>query len=232
MAFMPGSKIYPSIVTTDGKYEEKLEEINRIGLEEVCFFPTAISPQERKKFYPLLEKSKIRKIPLVHLKDDFRAWEIEYFLKNFQTEAFNTHTAKQYPIPQELLKYRKIIYIENTIYAWEKEEIEDFAGICIDFSHLEDARLLRKEIYKKNLKVIEQYPSACAHISAVPETLSYSKEWNLEFYGKHFFRDLTEFDYLKNYPPKHFPKILSLELESSIEEQIRVKEYLGKILKI
>lgn len=229
---MEKRKIYPTIVTTDGKHLEKLKEVNMLGLEEVCVFLTGLSPQERKDFYKELEKSSIRKIPLVHLKEDFKLWEIEYFSKTYQTEVFNTHTSRQYPIPQEWFKHKERIYIENTIYPWDGEELEKFAGVCLDFSHLEDARLLRKKIYEVNIKLLDIHSCGCAHISAIKKDLEYSKKWNLDYRSDHLFGDLSEFDYLKNYPKKYFPEIMALELENSIEEQLKAKEYIERILSL
>ena len=230
IAIMEKRKIFPSITTTDGNHLDKLKEVNRLRLEEVCFFPTCLNPKERKNFYPLLEKSRLRKIPLVHLKDDFKLWEIEYYLKNFQTEVFNAHTSLEFPIPQEWLKYKDKIYIENTVSAWDKEELEKFAGVCLDFSHLEDARLLRKEIYEVNIKLLDKHSCGCGHISAVSKNPMYSKEYNINYYSIHYFEALSEFDYLKNYPKKYFPQIIALELENSIKEQLKAKEYIERIL--
>ena len=227
---MQRRKILPTVVTTDGNHLKKLKEVNQLGLAEVCFFPTCLNLEERKNFYLLLEKSCLKKIPLVHLKDDFKLWEIEYFLKRFRTEVFNTHTSLQYPIPQEWLKCKDKIYIENTIFPWEAKELKKFGGICLDFSHLEDARLLRREIYEANIKLLDEHSCGCAHISAVKKDLKHNEEWDLDYYGDHYFETLSEFDYLKNYPEKYFPEIIAIELENPIKEQLKVKEYLEKML--
>lgn len=227
---MKKRKILPTIVTTDKKHFLKLKEVEKLGLEEVCFFPTNLKKEERKKFYLKLEKSSLRKIPFVHLRSDMELWELEYFIDTFGTEIFNTHSGFDFPISKEWLKYNEIIYIENTISFWDKEELKNFGGICIDFSHLEDARLIRKDIYNKNIKIIEEFPCSCAHISAIKKKAKYSPEFKINYYNDHYFNQLSEFDYLKNYPKKYFSKIIALELENSIEEQLKAKQYIEKLL--
>jgi len=230
-------KIFPTIVTTSynhsfPNYLEKIKEADFLGIQELCFFPTVLEKEERKKAYRMLEKSKIKSIPFVHLRHDMRPEEAEFFMKNFRTKIFNIHFSPAF-LSGEWKKYRKIIYLENTFYPWEEEEIRNFAGVCLDFSHLEDFRLLYPDSFRKNIKILEKYSYACGcgHISAVNSTPKYEAEFDLNYYSQHYFEDLTDFDYLKNYSArKYFPPIIALELENSLEEQLRAKKYIEKIM--
>ncbi|MGB9637398.1 MAG: hypothetical protein ACPLY7_01220, partial [Microgenomates group bacterium] len=130
-------KIYPTITTTDGRYLEKLEEAERLGLKEVCFFPTCLGIKEREKFYKLLEKSAIKKIPFVHLRSDMQLWEMDFLVQKYHTEVFNCHPAKVNPLENDLSQYRRYLFVENSLNFPEEKEINLYAGLCVDFSHLE-----------------------------------------------------------------------------------------------
>ena len=200
-----------------------------MGIKELCFFPTALEKEERKKACQALEKSKIKSIPFVHLRHDMEPEEAEFFIRRFRTKVFNIHSSSVF-LSEKWRRYRKIIYIENTVFVWQEEELKNFAGVCLDFSHLEDFRLTKREIYGGNIKILEKYPCGCGHISAVSSTPKYSAEFDLNYYSEHHFESLADFDYLKNYPRKYFPPIIALELENSLEEQLRVKRYIEKII--
>ncbi len=100
-----------------------------------------------------------------------------------------------------------------------REILSQAAGVCVDFSHLEETRLLNSEIYQNNLEMIRSYPRGCAHLSAVE-----NKE------GVHFLSDLSQMDYLKNYPVEMFPLILAVELENPLARQLEVIDYIKKML--
>ncbi len=158
--------IYPSITTTDRHYLEKLNEINSLGLSEVCFFATQIPLSERKDFYKHLENSTVKHIPLVHIKEDMEEWELEFFLNKFKTKTFNCHPQDEHPLKNNLLKYKDIIFVENTFYPLKESDIKKFGGICFDFSHLETMRISSPSVFKSNMILIDKYKIGCSHISA------------------------------------------------------------------
>lgn len=224
-------KVFLSITTTDGKHLEKLKEVNKLGVVEVCVFLTGLGSQKRKDFYKELEKSSIRKIPLVHLRTDMDLEEIGYFVNNFQTEAFNNHSFHHYSLIYDWSKYREKIFLESSIYGYYKEEVEKFGGICIDFAHAEDDRLIRPDFYQKEIEFIEKYHCGCAHLSGIKREAIWEEERDGMTYHDHRFKDLSEFDYLKKYPKEYFPEIIALELENSIKEQLKAKKYIENLLK-
>lgn len=219
-------KILPTITTTDDSdWRKKLNEIKKLKLEEVAVFPTCLDRKERSELYGLLKETKVKRAPLFHLRDDILSEEVEYFIKNYQTKMFCIHSSREYCFPTDIEKYKKMVFIENTRTPLDEKEIKEFAGVCLDFSHLEDDRRMRPENFAINKKIIEKYPVGCGHISAI------KKEKKDDRYSSHFFQELSEFDYLKKYPKKYFPKILAIELVNSIGEQLKVKDYLKNILK-
>lgn len=230
-------KILPTITTTYGSnWRQKIKEIKKMKLKEIAIFPTCLMKEGRRQLYQMLKRSGVESIPYVHLRSDMGIEEMDYLIKNYKTKVFNTHTEREYPFRYDYSKYRQILYIENVYYPLDKEEVKKFAGICLDFSHLENDRLRHKKTFEHNIRIIEKFPIGCSHISAIKKETwidqgdGYDK--NKARYDWHQFSNFSELDYLKKYPKRYFPKIIAIELENSIEEQLRVKDYLTAILTI
>jgi len=49
-------------------------------------------------------------------------------------------------------------------------------------------------------------------------------------YDSHYFEDLSEFDYLKKYSINLFSDFCALELENTIKDQLRAKDYILNLL--
>jgi len=234
-------KILPTITTisnsdatiSDSNWKSKIKEIRDFNIKEVAVFPTCLNKKERKELYKLLENSPIESIPFVHLREDMQTDELEYFIKNYGTEVFNMHSEKEYPYIEDYLKFKEKICIENVYYPLDEKEIKIFFGICVDFSHLENDRLLYKKKFKHNMQIMKKFPIKCGHISAI------KKEIHVDFKSKydsfnirhdfHCLEELSELDYLKNYPLKYFSGYIAIELENSIKEQLKVKNYIEKL---
>lgn len=214
-------KVLVSVTTISQKHEEKLQEINELNIKEAAFFPTCLNFKQRQEFYKELEKSTLKRIPVVHLRDDMTPEEVEYLKKRFRTKRFNIHSKKQKPLFYNLSKFRKRIYVENHNSGQiESQELKDYRGICLDVSHLEDARLKtgEKNIFKYYINLLEKYKIGFSHVSAIR-----NKE------STHEFKNLSEFDYVLRYL-KYLPKYLALELENPIKEQLKAQAYIKKIL--
>lgn len=222
-------KIYPNITTTKKDHFQKLEEAQRLGLEEVCFFPTVILISEREKFYNALEKSSIKSIPFVHLRSDAELWELDLLTQKYHTKVFNCHSQKEFPLKYDLSRYKEKIFVENTPeFLYDPSDIKEFGGVCIDFSHLEIIRIYKRKDYCQNVKIIQENKAGCAHISAIGKFLPYFPLWTY-FFSDHYLRNLSEVDYLLRYK-EYFPEIMALELENSLEEQLRIIDYMERIL--
>lgn len=158
-----------TITTTGGSdWKDKITEIDKLMLEEVALFPTCLNKEERKELYDLLKKTKLKRIPFVHLRSDFDENEINWLRENFKTEVFNTHSERLYPLKYSWDKYKKdFIYLENTHLGFPEDELNDYAGICIDFSHLENDKILFSDRYRQSLRMIKNHKIGCAHLSAI-----------------------------------------------------------------
>lgn len=220
-------KILPAI-TTIFDWREKVQEVRKLGLKEVGLFLTCLSPKKRQELYLLFKNTKLERIPFVHLRSDMIKGEMDFLVKNYYTEAFNIHSKKEYPYPADYKGYRNMIYIENNYPYFGEKELQKFAGICLDFGHLENSRVFRPDFYDYTVKIMEKYKCGCNHIGPAK---------NFSFLGKgevryvknqhpHFLKNLSELDYLKQYPKKYFGEFAALEMENSIKEQLKARDYI------
>jgi len=237
---MSEKKILLGLTTTWGSdWREKIEEIKKFNIKEIALFQTTLNVNERQDLYELMQKKKIQTIHHVHLREqDFSSDEISFLINRYKTKVFNIHA---YEYSLDFLKktplYANLIYIENIEEIPENFEnlVKQSGGMCIDLSHYYDFGILQKARgYDTFLKIADKYKIGCNHISAIKKTIQYLYDAQhyrkIAGYNDHHFDDLSEFDYLKNIPKKYFSNYISIELENPFEEQLRVKEYLEKII--
>jgi hypothetical protein len=217
--------IYPTI-TTMKNWREKIIEADELGLTEVCFFPTSLTPLERKEAWQMLESTSIKYIPLVHLRHDTEIFEIEYYIRRFGTKFFNIHSQENGDFKQknDLSKYKQIICIENTLSPISDNELDNWAGLCLDASHMESMKLKNNPVHKLWLKMLKKHFPKVAHLSATRK-----ESGNTDHYSFHVMKKLTDYNYVKRYN-EYLPEICAIEIENSISEQLEIKKYLEKIL--
>lgn len=224
-------RILPAITTITGSlWLKKVAEVKKFKLKEVCLFLTCLDKDQRKRLYALLKNTGVKKVPFVHIRSDVPPEELAFLMRVYQTKIFNTHTKQEYAPLYDYGKYKKNIYIENVYRPLEEEEIKEFGGVCLDLSHLESDRLLRRDSYQHTIKVLKKYPPRCSHVSAIRKK-PFLDEKGFQRYGAHILTDLSEFDYLREYPLGFFGEVVAIELENTIEEQLKVKEYLSTLIK-
>lgn len=220
------TEILPTITSTAGDWREKIQEAAALGLKRVCFFPTMIPAAERPEACRLLEGSGIEEIPFVHLRSDFTAAEIDYFIRRFHTGRFNIHVREEYPWPEGLPAYRDRVYVENTIYRLD-EDVKQWAGLCLDVSHLEAARLVLPPLYEHVLSLLATAPVGCWHVSAISSTWAGPPRRP----DRHRLEKLSELDYAARYR-EWLPPVVAMELENSLTEQVEAAAYLKKLLEV
>src|SRR3989344_4383251 len=95
-------------------------------------------------------------------------------------------------------------------------------GFCVDLAHFKAAIARGSEeayyIFTRKNKI----KFACNHLSG------FSSQKNRDL---HTVTSLKDFDYLTSLPKWVFGEVIALEIDNSIEEQLKFKEYLIKILK-
>lgn len=224
--------------THKAHWQKKVLEIERLGLTEISIFPTCLEIDKRKELYGLLEKSKIKSIPLTHLRTDCMPWEIEYLIKQFNCKLFNVHADN---LAQGFLdrchEYRHLIYIENgehyQINNHFEEILDQSAGLCLDFAHWEDYEVRQDYANYRNFKkYIDKHKVGFAHISVIKDKLFSGPDLDgnqSKFYASHFMEKLSEFDYMKDYI-KYLPEYSAIEIENSLTDQLKAKKHLEKML--
>jgi len=219
---------YPTL-TTLVDYKEKLTEIKTLKLEKVCVFFTGLNFEERKILFKELKKAGVKEIPFAHIKNDMTLEELDLLVECYNTQRMNLHSFKEHPAIYDYSKYKDLIYIENVYVAFEEEEIRRWAGICLDFSHLENDRIIRPEYFEKNIKILERNKIGCNHISAI-KSKSHLNNDGLNRYDYHATNNLSDFDYLKKYDKKFFSNFCAIELNNSISFQLKVIDYIKTII--
>lgn len=234
---MANKKILLGLTTTRrSDWREKINEIIKYNIKEVSLFLTSIEKEERQELYGLLEKIKDLDVFHVHLRGDMNMDELDYLFEKYNIKAFNIHPEKsKYPHPIYIEKYKDIVYVENVEEAPSEKELYKYAGICIDFSHLEDFRLRKNNSYVEQMeKLLQKYKIGCCHISGIavaPHDNEDKTMQGVKEYSTHYIKDISEVEYIKRYK-KYLPKYISIELENSFKDQLKVKEYLEKLINI
>lgn len=221
-------RILPSI-TTHGHgvstWRDKISEVSQLGLREIGLFVTGLSTLERFECYELLETTQKHhsfKIPFVHAVSTMPEYEFLYLMHAFGVEYFNLHPVREYRLEHPLsADLREKILIENTKYETPLSEgdLEGFAGICFDVSHLEDARRIRPRTYDQLISLAEKIPVFANHISAVNSNLSTMPN-GVQLFSNHVSAGKEDFNYLFSTPSRCFSKLCAIELENSLTEQV------------
>jgi len=241
--FWKNRKIYVSIISAGISWEDLLKEADSLGLKEVALFLTWVDEDERKALFNALERSSIKSIPLVHLKSNERPEEISYLINKFNSKKFNIHPQREFPLKHNLSKFKDKIYVENAYNifkegAFREEDIGDWAGVCVDVSHLEGEKNISKDNFEKTMEIIKKSKVGWNHISPF-KAKSYqlikqgikSESVQKDIYRKwHLMENLSELDYLKKYPSWIFSDTIALEMKNSIKEQLEAKKYIIELL--
>ncbi|MDP2934303.1 MAG: hypothetical protein Q8N59_00825 [bacterium] len=216
-------KIYPSLTgATNSDWQSKLREIEDSKITEIAVFLSLFDKKERDHLYKFLLKSSIKKVPLVHLRDDSDSEDVEFFVKNFETKCFNIHEGFFEFLDKWNGHWDKIYLEMNYNNEIPKDvDVEKIAGFCIDFSHLKTAIARGSKEANYILSRKGKMKIACNHLNGYDSV-------NNE--DKHNVTDLKDFDYLTTLPKYVFGEIIAIETYNSIEEQLKFKEYLVKLL--
>jgi hypothetical protein len=231
-------KILPSITThgtTSISWKDRISEIEPLGLRDVGLFLTGLTADQRYECYNLLRKVRRHhsfSVPFVHAVSSMNEDEYNFLIDIFDTKAFNLHPTSQYPLDQNLsANLREKIYIENASveHALTPADIEGFAGICLDLSHLEEMRLNDIDAYRKMETMLGSNKIGANHLSAIwyKTTVILSGRRR---YSQHVLRTGRDLIYLKGYPANYFSRYCAIELENSLAEQARLIHVLEQLL--
>ena len=216
-------RIFLSITGKDNiDWQLKLKEINQLKIDKAAVFLSRFEKKERDNFYRFLLKSSIKNIPLVHLREDVSREEIQFFVERFKTDHFNIHE-EHFNLLDQWQGFWDKLYLEMDYDSEISKDVKvrKIAGFCVDLPHFKAAiaRGTAEAAYaffRKN-----RIRFACNHLGGYSE----KKRGDM-----HTIKSLRNFDYLTTLPKYVFGKIIALEAENSIKEQIVFKNHISKIL--
>ncbi len=217
------------LVSITGKKEkdwrDKLNEINDLKIKEVSLFLEFYDKTQREKIYKALLDSKIKNIPLVHIRHDITKDELKFLKNTYRTRYFTLHEINFQQ--DDILKWKgfyKNLCLEMNFddFVSKKVKVEKIDGFCVDLAHFKvGMEMLNKDFEyvfdrKENRKYFD-----CNHLNG----------WNPKTNrDMHTIHDLSNFDYLRTMPKLLFGKVIALETFNSIKEQLEFKKYLTSML--
>jgi hypothetical protein len=209
---------------TEKEWQDKLQEIQALNIKEVALFLELYNLQEKQTIYDALLASRIKSIPLVHLRHDMKKEELEFLQNNFGTKYFTCHEENFARHDVEHWKgFYKDIYLEMNFddFVSKTIAVEKIGGFCVDLAHFKCGleKVSRDFAYVFDRK--EKPVFKCNHLNG------WNPEKNLDI---HTIGGLKNFDYLKTLPKFVFSNCIALETFNSIKEQLEFKKHLTKLL--
>lgn len=203
-------------------WQSKLEEINRLGIREAAVFLERFQREERDNLYRMLLKSSIKRVPFVHLRSDTGNNEIKFFIDNFKTRYFNIHEDHFDLLDQWKDNWDKLYLEMNYDSEIAKNvKVKKIGGFCVDLAHFKSAIARGSEeayyifIRKNKIKFVSN------HLGG------YSDDRRKDL---HVINSLKDFNYLISLPKWVFGKVIAIELDHSIKDQLIFKNYIIKLL--
>jgi hypothetical protein len=203
-------------------WEKKLEDIKRYKIKKFVLFIEEIKKKEREKLYRKLLNNGFE-IPFVHIRSDSDKQELEFLAKNFQSRDFNIHE-RDFNHLDRWNGFLKQLCLELNYdnYIPKSMNINKIGGFCIDLSHFKAAEERKSKEFLYVLKRKNNNKKfLCNHLNGY----SYKKRSDM-----HLISSTKDFDYLLSLPKFVFGKIIAMEMYNSIQEQLKFKKYLVKLL--
>jgi len=207
----------------DKHWQNKLKEIEMFRIAKAALFLERFKKSQRKEIYRALLNSKIKGIPLTHIRNDMEKWELVFLKKNFGCQCFTIHE-DSFKYLKKWRGFYKSLFLEtnydNAVADYVK--VEKIGGFCVDLSHFKASgkgRVKEFEYIFERKKHRQLF--ACNHLNGY----SYRKNEDI-----HLIKSLKDFDYLRTLPRFLFGKIIAIEAYNSIAEQLKYKEYLISLL--
>ncbi|NIO44758.1 MAG: hypothetical protein GTN36_04355 [Candidatus Aenigmarchaeota archaeon] len=207
----------------DSHWKNKLKEINKLEISKIALFLERFSSPQRKRIYKALLTSKIKKIPLVHIRNDMRKEELVFLVKNFYSSYLTIHE-DSFKVLKKWKGFYKHLFLEmNTDnFVSDSVNVGKVGGFCVDLAHFkkEEERWSKEFEYIIKRRKISKF-FACNHLNGY----TFEKDTDL-----HTIKNLKDFNYLKTLPKFLFGDIIGLETENGIFKQLEFKKHLVKLL--
>lgn len=204
-------------------WQSKLKEIEKYKISNIALFLEHFNKSQREKIYEALLNSNIKKIPLVHIRNDMPKEELKNLVKNFDSKYLTIHEDSFDILGRWKGYYQKLFLEMNTDNFISKiVDVSKIGGFCVDFAHFKkEEEIWTKEFeYILKRRKVHRY-FACNHLNG------YSHKKNMDL---HTIKSLKNFNYMKTLPKFLFGRVIALETKNSISEQLKFKKYLIKLL--
>jgi hypothetical protein len=205
------------------EWQDKINEINYRKIKTAAVFLSAFPKEEKEGIYEALLSSCIKKVPLVHLRDDSTKQEIRFFINNFGTRGFTIHE-RDFAHLNRWDGFHKSLVLEMNYdnKVPKNVNLTRIGGFCIDLSHFKAAC----ERGTKDLDFILKYKNIKKyflfnHLNGY----DYKKRKDV-----HVIKSLDQFNYLETLPKFIFGKVIAIETWNTIQEQLRFKKKIIPIL--
>ena len=124
----------------------QIKEINRRKITRAALFLTQVDQAERRLVYRVILESTIKKIPLVHLRNDMSLEEILFLEKNFHPDYYNIHeNAFRYLHKWPGFKKKLLLELAGQAKRNPAAQVETIGGFCVDLAHYRMAEVSRSE---------------------------------------------------------------------------------------
>jgi hypothetical protein len=203
---------------------KKIKDADKLGITRAALFLEMVKKNERKEVYSALEKSKIKSLPLVHIRNGMHKDELKLLEKKYKSKCLTIHE-NSFKYLHEWNGHHKKLYLElnynNQIP--HNVDIKKIGGFCIDLSHFKAAKEREVKEYNYVMKRKNKKKMFLGnHLNGYHER---------DKYDLHTITNLKQFDYLLTLPKFVFGKYIALEMFNSVPEQVKYKKYLLKLLK-
>ena len=206
-------------------WRNKLGEIEKFKITEVALFLECFDKEQRKKIYNALLTSKIKSIPLVHIRNDMTVDELKFLKQNFKIRYFTIH--EENFARGDIKKWKgfyKNLCLEMNFdnIVSDKVSVKKIDGFCVDLAHFKVAleKLSKDFEYVFKRREIRKYFD-CNHVNG------WNPKTNCDM---HTINGRKDFDYLKTLPKFLFGKIIAIEAFNPIKKQLEFKKYLADLL--
>ena len=208
--------------TKDSDWQKKLRDLNRLGIKEAALFLERFDQGQRKDIYRAILDTSIKHIPLCHIRNDMEIEELVFLQNKFKTEYFTIHESS-FSFLDKWPGFAKKLYLEMNFndYVSQKVAVEKIGGFCVDLSHFKAALTSWTKEFDYTYFRKNKIRFSCNHLNG------YNEEKNIDM---HTIKTLKDFDYLKTLPKFLFGEAVALEVENSIAQQIKFREYLLRLL--
>lgn len=208
---------------TEKDWRDKLNEINNLGIDTVALILESYLMKQRKLIYEALENSCVQRIPLVHLKNDMEKDELGYLRDQFQSEYLTIHEDSFEGLDKWQGFYKNLfLELNYDNFIEQNVKVKKIGGFCVDLAHFKAAeenwtKEFEYTIERRNKKNL----FVCNHLSGYLDT---------EKTDLHTPRSIKDFAYLKTLPDFVFGRVIAIEIDNSISEQLELKEQIIKLL--